>query len=99
MPNFAIRLELNGPPGSKIYEDVHTVLSNAGYERMILSDKGAWWKLPDGMYVGTSNRTSACDEHDAIRPIVKSVWTDFELFVLQYTSSAWTGMTRLTPDS
>lgn len=98
MAHYTIRIELNGPPKSEIYDAVHEAMSRAGYERWIQSDKGGYWKLPDGMYDGTSARHYT-DERDAISAIVKATWSSSEIIVFRYDEAAWVGLDRLTDDT
>lgn len=99
MPNYAARIELNGPPKSEIYEKLHDAMHNAGYERWILSSKGGYWQLPDAMYVGNSSRQQVSDEVKAIKKVVGAVWSSFEIIIFKYDGSSWDGLTRLTNDT
>lgn len=99
MARFTARIELNGPPNSRVYESVHEALFQAGYQRWILSEKGAYWKLPDGMYVGMSSRPTVTDELEAVKRIVRPIWANSEIIVFEYYDAAWNGLTRLTDDN
>ncbi len=95
MPDFAVRIELNGPPDSEVYDAVHDAMSSIGYSRSILSDQQAHWKLPKGMYDGASSRDFK-SERDTVWAVVGSIWPDCEIIVFQYDAAAWVGLEHVS---
>lgn len=99
MPLYTSRIELNGPPGSSVYDAVHDALFNAGYKRWILGERGGYWKLPDGMYVGWSQNIDMMTELEHVKSIVRPIWQPSEIIVFKYSEAAWNGLERLTDDT
>lgn len=94
MPDFAVRIELNGPPDSETYDAVHEAMSNFGYARSIMSNDGRHWKLPKGMYDGTSSRDYK-SERDALYALISPIWPDCEIIAFEYGPAAWVGLKQL----
>lgn len=95
MPNYITRVELNGPPNSGVYEDVHEAMSKAGFERFIRGVSGAWWALPDATYVGWSNIDDEFELLNRLSAIIGHHWPDHSVMVIRYASTAWRGLDRL----
>lgn len=89
MNMFAVRIELNGPPPSEAYTNLHNIMEYAGFERKIRGNSGYTYKLPKGLYCGLM----ATDNSEAVRnylmPIVAAVEPDYELAVFHFSNAAW----------
>lgn len=96
MSKFFVRVELNGPPQSDVYEDLHSALSRNGFERIVHGRSGRRWMLPNASYIGRYATDDAEVARDAITRIVDFVWDDCEIFVCNYDNAAWIGLTPLT---
>lgn len=92
MPKFVARIELNGPPPSATYDRLHEAMGKIGFYRVILGSDGAYYKLPDGLYVGELSTTLATDAHDTIRRYANTASSSYELAVFLYEQAAWSGL-------
>ena len=96
MPKFVVRVTIHDGR-EQDYQRLHEALEAIGCLRRIMSSDGRWYQLPDGTYVyGPSTPTNVGSVRDRVAPVVKRTvprTTAPEVFVAEYSSSAWSGLT------
>jgi hypothetical protein len=92
MPKFLVRVELVDVPDEsrELYESLHKAMSEQDFERTIAGARGRW-KLPAATYLGNFNLESP-DVRDRAAQAVRSIGQRAQIFVVQYTNAAWTGL-------
>jgi len=88
MPNFVLRIELNGTPPAGIYAELHSVMEKCNASRTIEGDDGIIYSLPHATYVGSSYQ-SAVEVRRALLPNVQAIWRDCDLIAFRYDDAAW----------
>jgi len=96
MPDYALRVELNGPPDWTTYNSLHNTLGKYGFFKTIWGDDGRLFHLPDAMYVGTAQSYDIVAVRDTLKEIVQSVWASSEVIVFRTDAFAWTGLRPVT---
>ncbi|MCO5410431.1 hypothetical protein [Ralstonia mojiangensis] len=96
MPKFVVRVTIHDGR-EQDYQRLHEALEAIGCLRRVMSGDGRWYQLPDATYVyKPSTPANAESVRDRVAPIVKLTvprTTAPEVFVAEYSSSAWSGLT------
>lgn len=88
MADFTVRIELRGA-NWEIYNELHEKMAAIGFYRKIIGDDRVTYDLPDGEYVGLSNK-SVFDLMQQVHSIARSLNIDPHVFVTQAWARAWT---------
>ncbi len=88
MPNFVMRIELNGSPPPGVYAQLHDLMALCNASRTITGDDGVVYSLPHATYVGTSPQ-SAVQVREDIFPEVQAIWPDCDMIAFRYDEAAW----------
>ena len=81
MPQFVIRIALNGTPRESVWLSLDNAMERSGFVRYIEASDN-YYRLPDGEYVGTSTMTRSA-LLEVVRRAVESVWKDYGLLVTE----------------
>jgi hypothetical protein len=99
MPNFLVRIALNGlRDDDDAYAELDSILLHHDFTRSILGAEGDEYALPAGTYDGDS--TLAADELrlDLEDAITDSLEMRFSIVVVQRSSASWAGLPAFDGD-
>lgn len=88
MADFTVRIELRGASW-EIYNELHEKMAAIGFYRKIIGDDRVTYQLPDGEYVGLSNK-SVFDLRQQVYSIARTLNIDPHVFVTQSMGWSWT---------
>jgi len=91
MSSFTVRVELNNPgPGD--YDDLHKKMAAAGFSKIIISNDGKKYHLPDAEYNYESESTSTEQVLDKAYAVAKAVQGSPRVLVTKSNGRMWQGL-------
>lgn len=93
MPQFTTRVLLNGNPTAEQYETLHKAMKNKGFSRVIQSDDGDYYWLPNAEYYREADVTAQQVLSDA-KAAANSAKSPNEVLVTEGSSRMWTGLSK-----
>jgi hypothetical protein len=95
MNRFVTRVLLNGNPTAEQFEKLHKAMKLKGFSRVIMSDDGQYYWLPNAEYYREGNVTTQQVVDDA-KAAANSVKTPNEVLVTEAKSIMWNGLQPAT---
>jgi hypothetical protein len=95
MAQFTTRVLLNGYPTAEDFESLHKAMKRRGFSRVIKSDDGDYYWLPNAEYDRQGNLTVNQVLDDA-KAAANSVSTPNEVLVTDAKSRMWNGLKKAT---
>lgn len=91
MAAFTTRVLLNGNPTAEDYEKLHKAMKKKGFSRVIKSDQGTYYWLPNAEYDRNtiSNRAQVLEDAKAAAATVSS---RYEILVTESAGRTWHGL-------
>lgn len=93
MAQFTTRVLLNGYPSPENYEKLHKAMKRRGFSRVIKSDDGDYYWLPNAEYDRQANVTRSQVLADA-KAAADSVSTSNEILVTESGGRTWRGLKK-----
>lgn len=93
MAQFTTRVLLNGYPNAEQYETLHKAMKNKGFSRVIKSDDGEYYWLPNAEYCRNTMSTLAQVLNDA-NAAADTVSTSYETLVTESNGCMWNGLKK-----
>lgn len=95
MNRFVTRVLLNGYPTAEQYEKLHKAMKLKGFSRVIKSDDGDYYWLPNAEYYRECGLTAQQVLNDA-KAAANSVHTPNEVLTTEAKSITWNGLQMAT---
>jgi hypothetical protein len=93
MAQFTTRVLLNGYPSAEDYEKLHKAMKRRGFSRVIKSDDGEYYWLPNAEYDRQANVARSQVLADA-KAAADSVSSSTEILVTESAGRTWNGLKR-----
>lgn len=95
MASFTTRVLLNGNPTADEYTRLHEAMKRRGFTRVIKSDDGDYYWLPNAEYDRQAEVTAQQVLNDA-KAAANSVRTPNEVLVTDAKARTWSGLQKAT---